>query len=255
MLEQSTAEHYFDIKTVQLDMVRDRGYVIPDHEKHLLDSLNNFINYINDNREKNNEYWNKKGFDLSNVDNEYMTKLKALNNANKFDSYIPWQLYWNIDKTKVLLIYHIYHEKSIPVDFIRFLTNFNELIKKALFNIEISNVLISNNELSTDSKKNLILLPKSKFFLEDELKYNPVKNVTNQQHILLSPQEVTDLEKELKIDKSKLPDIKIDNPVVEYYGWEQGDVIKIVRTERHVNMIAKKSQNYRIVKELLSYNT
>ena len=32
MLDESTLEYYFDIKSVQLDMVRDRGYIIFKHE-------------------------------------------------------------------------------------------------------------------------------------------------------------------------------------------------------------------------------
>jgi len=247
-MNESTLEYYFDIKSVQLDMVRDRGYIVPEHEEHIVDSLNNFINYV-DNPEirKSNEYWSKKGFDLSKVDREYLKKLETLDNSNKFDSNLPWQVYWNVNHDKILLVYYINHDKSIPVEFIRHLTNFNELIRKTLFNIEMSNVLISNNELSTDSRKNLKLIPKTRFFLDDELRYNPVQHVTNQQHILLSNDEVSELEKELKLDKSKFPGIKLDNPIIEYYGWEQGDVIKIIRTERHVSILAKKSINYRIV--------
>jgi DNA-directed RNA polymerase subunit H (RpoH/RPB5) len=198
---------------------------------------------------KSPDYWAKKGINKENTD-EYFIKLKALDNNNKFlkSEYHPsWQIYWKNDDSKILLVYYINFEKSIPVDFIRYFTNFNELVHKTLSNIEISNVLISNNELSPEARKNLRLLSKTQFFLDDELKYNPTKNVTNQQHILLSSEEVEKLEKELKLAKSKFPGIRLDNPVVEYYGWEQGDVIKIIRTERHVSILAKKSINYRIV--------
>jgi len=243
-------EYYFDIKTVQLDMVRDRGYLIPKYEENIVQDLDNFRDYLSIREDRNsNEYWTNKGFDLEKVDEEYLRKLKMLDNNNKFDkdNYLSWQLYWNNDHNKVLLVYYINHDKSIPVEFIRHFTNFNELVRKTLFNIEISNILISNNELSTDSRKNLKLIPKTRFFLEESLKYNSVQDVMNQQHILLSSEEVTELEKELKLDKSKFPGIKVDNAVVQYYGWEQGDVIKIIRTERHVKILAKQSINYRVV--------
>lgn len=252
-MDESTVEYYFDIKTVQLDMVRDRGYIIPKHEENIFDDLNSFINYKNytsnpENRKKD-EYWKRKGFDSNNLDNEYMEKLKVLDNNNKFDkdNYLPWQLYWNRDYNKILLIYYINQDKSIGREFIRYLTNLNQLISKTLFNVEMSNVLISNVELSTEAKKDIKLIPKTRFFLDDELKYNALQHVTNQQHILLTAEEVIELEKEVKLDKSKFPGIKLDNPVVEYYGWEQGDVIKIIRTERHINILGKKNINYRIV--------
>jgi DNA-directed RNA polymerase subunit H (RpoH/RPB5) len=54
-------------------------------------------------------------------------------------------------------------------------------------------------------------------------------------------------EKETKTNKSKFPGIKLDKPIVRYYGWKQGDVIKIIRTERHVSLLAKKSINYRVI--------
>lgn len=249
-MDESTLEYYFDIKSVQLDMVRDRGYIIPEHEQHIVDNLDNFMNYVNNPvLRKTSEYWSKKGLDSSSVVGEYFKKLEILDSSNKFDkdNYLSWQIYWNTEHNKILLVYYINDDKSIPVEFIRHFTNFNELVRKTLFNVEASNVLISNNQLSTDSRKNLKLVPKTRFFLDEELRYNPVQHVTNQQHILLSPDEVTELEKELKLDKSKLPGIKLDNPVVEYYGWEQGDVIEIIRTERHVVILAKQSINYRIV--------
>ena len=250
-MDESTLEYYFDIKSVQLDMVRDRGYIVPEHEKHIVDDLNNFMNYINNPEpRKSSEYWSKKGFDLNNIDKEYMKKLETLDTNNKFDkdnNYLSWQIYWNPGYNKILIVYYINQEKSIGIDFVRHFTNFNELVRKTLFNVETSNVLISNNELSTDSRKNLKLVPKTRFFLDDVMRYNPTQHVTNQGHILLSSDEVTELERELKLEKSKFPGIKFDNPIVQYYGWEQGDVIEILRTERHVVILAKKSLNYRIV--------
>jgi DNA-directed RNA polymerase subunit H (RpoH/RPB5) len=252
-MDDITLQHYFDIKTVQLEMVQDRGYVVPKHEEHIVDNIDNFRNFMmNPLNRKNSNYWVEKGVDIGKkMDDVYFGKLKALDSGNKLvkDEYYPsWQLYWKHDNSKVLLVYYVNSDKSTGVDYIKYLTNFNELLHKTLNNIEISNVLISNNELSADSRKSLKLLSRTQFFLEEELKYNPVRHVTNQEHILLSPEQVTKLEKELKLEKSRFPDIKADNPVVQYYGWEQGDVIKTIRTERHVSILAKKSLNYRCVK-------
>ena len=252
-MDDITLQHYFDIKIVQLEMVQDRGYIVPKHEEHIVDDIDNFRDYtMNPVNRKNPDYWVKKGIDINNkVNMEYFRKLEALDSGNKLlkSEYHPsWQIYWKNDNSKILLVYYINSEKSTGIDYIKHFTNFNGLIHKTLNNIEISNVLISNNELSADSRKSLKLLSRTQFFLEDKLKYNPVRHVTNQEHILLSPEEVADLEKELKLDKSRFPDIKVDNPVVEYYGWEQGDVIKVIRIERHVSILAKKSLNYRIIR-------
>ena len=249
-MNTSPLEHYFDVKTTQLDMVEDRGYIIPEHEKHIVDTLEDFRDYItNQNSYKGNDYWSRKGLDINKVDKEYWKKLEAVDNNNKFDkdNYLSWQLYWNANNDKVLLVYYFNNDKSIPVEFIRHLNNFSELIKKSLFDVSMSNVLISNNDLSTDSRKNLKLIPKTRFFLDDELTYNPVKNVNNQEYFLLSRDEVTEIERELKLDKSKFSGIKLEHAVVQYYGWEIGDVVKIIRTERHVKILGNKSINYRVV--------
>jgi DNA-directed RNA polymerase subunit H (RpoH/RPB5) len=250
MIDSSNVEYYVDIKRTQLEMVVDRGYIIPTYEQNITDTQNNFINYVNyaENPEDKN-YWINKGLDPKDVIKEFFEKLKTLEKGNKkTTSYLPWQLYWDVDRTKALLFYHIHADKTVSVDFVKqFLINFMELISKSLSNIKISCVLISNVELSPEARKSLKLLPTCRFFLEEQLIYNPVKNVTNQEHILLTPNEVSKLEEELKLNKNKFPGIKLDNAVVQYYGWEQGDVIKIIRTSRHVHMLAKKSINYRVV--------
>lgn len=247
-MDDSTLEYFLSIKTVQLDMVKDRGYVVPEHEKNITENINNFrffINEIEDNT--NDDYWELKGG--VSIENSNINKLTKLFKDNKFhkNNNLSWQIYWNVDKTKMFLVYYINLEKDIPVEFIRFYINFIEFFRKLNNNIELSSILISNKELTPESRKNLKLAQKNQFFLENELTYNPIRHVSNQVHDLLSKEEVNELEKELKLDKAKFPGIKLNNAVVKYYGFELGDVIKITRTQRHVSILGKQSINYRTV--------
>lgn len=250
-------EHYYDIKSTQLDMIKDRGYLVPDHEEYIVDNMDNFRNYMNDLRnddprdKKSSDFWVKKGLDTRIVGN--IDDLKKLHDKNYQDYPLTWQIYWNEDYTRLILIYYIYNEDikaSVPVSFVRYFSEFSEKLRNIKINgisIEISNILISNVAPSSDSNKSLKNIPRTQFFLEEDLTYNPIHHISNQKHILLTQEEVTQLLSELKMGKSQLPGMKLDYPIAKYYGFSVGDVVRIFRTERYVNTIADKSINYRVV--------
>lgn len=48
-------------------------------------------------------------------------------------------------------------------------------------------------------------------------------------HIALSESETKELLERLSIPADKLPRININDPVCHYYGFKQGQVIKIIR--------------------------
>lgn len=62
-------------------------------------------------------------------------------------------------------------------------------------------------------------------------------------HIALSEQETKELLERLSIPADKLPKISIDDPVCHYYGFKQGQVIKIIRN----SMVGGRSVAFRVV--------
>ena len=48
-------------------------------------------------------------------------------------------------------------------------------------------------------------------------------------HIALNETETKELLERLSIPADKLPRISIDDPICHYYGFKQGQVIKIIR--------------------------
>ncbi len=84
-------------------------------------------------------------------------------------------------------------------------------------------------------------------FLEDELMFNPNEHADVPRHELLSPTETANKLKELNIDKSKLIIIKSTDPIVKFHGWKVGDVIRIHRNDKSVNLLSSNSINYRLI--------
>ncbi|KAK8832738.1 hypothetical protein WA577_004132 [Blastocystis sp. JDR] len=66
-------------------------------------------------------------------------------------------------------------------------------------------------------------------FSENELLVDITEHFLVPQHILLSEKEKTALLERLSIPADKLPKISIDDPICHYYGFKEGQVIKIIR--------------------------
>lgn len=62
-------------------------------------------------------------------------------------------------------------------------------------------------------------------------------------HIALSEQETKDLLERLSIPADKLPKISVDDPICHYYGFKQGQVIKIIRN----SLVGGRSVAFRVV--------
>ena len=66
-------------------------------------------------------------------------------------------------------------------------------------------------------------------FSENELLVDITEHFLVPQHILLSEKEKAALLERLSIPADKLPKISIDDPICHYYGFKEGQVIKIIR--------------------------
>lgn len=80
-------------------------------------------------------------------------------------------------------------------------------------------------------------------FHESELLINITHHELVPQHIALSSDEKTDLLLKHKITEKQLMKILYNDPIVRYYGFERGQVVKIIRKSE----TAGHYETYRIV--------
>jgi DNA-directed RNA polymerase subunit H (RpoH/RPB5) len=134
-------------------------------------------------------------------------------------------------------------QKQISVDVVRV---FIDQVQKYGFNEAI---LIIDAPLSSSANKELLALTLTKWqiFYDSDLTYNPTLHVDTPRHELLSAEETREKLREMKVDISKLLIIKINDPIVRYYGWTTGGLVRIHRNDRAISILAPKSINYRLI--------
>lgn len=88
----------------------------------------------------------------------------------------------------------------------------------------------------------LTLREYSKVFFVDELIANPISNRMVPKHELCTGKMVTKLLHKHSITIDALPKIPSRDPIVRWYGWEVGDVIKLTRPngELYYRMVVEK---------------
>jgi len=89
-------------------------------------------------------------------------------------------------------------------------------------------------------------------FQENSLQYNITKSLKVPKHIICSKQKKEDILSIYNITKEQLPQIKVDDPVVKYYGASRGQLIKIIRPSESVRYVGDDKKelydiSYRIV--------
>ena len=77
--------------------------------------------------------------------------------------------------------------------------------------------------------------------------YSPIEHIDTPRHELLSPEETTAKLREMKTDIGRLLIIKDTDPVVRYYGWPIGGLVRIYRDDSVINILASHSINYRVI--------
>lgn len=93
-------------------------------------------------------------------------------------------------------------------------------------------------------------IPGLQFFLADELYSTIIHHVLVPKHELVTPEEKPILIKEMKL---RHPDdmefILNTDPVVKFYGWSVGDMIRIHRNNDFVDILTPLTYGYRVVKK------
>jgi DNA-directed RNA polymerase subunit H (RpoH/RPB5) len=210
------------IKKTQIKLVSDRGYTIPDSEIAIETmSLTEFTEYLRR---------------LS-----VGSKTKSLRNllTCSYTAELP-------DKTTRSMLAYFGSkdvQQSLSVDVVR---NFFDRAEREN---HYEAILITDAKISHAGVSLLagLTLTKWQVFSDIELTYNPVEHVDTPRHELLSPQEAQAKLIELKVDPSKLLILKAKDPVVKYYGWTVGSLVRIHRDDYSVSILSPKSINYRII--------
>jgi DNA-directed RNA polymerase I, II, and III subunit RPABC1 len=87
-------------------------------------------------------------------------------------------------------------------------------------------------------------------FHKDELSFCPIEHKDVPKHVLLTDKEKQELLKEIKLSDSKsISHILKSDPVIKFYGWPVGSIVKIYRDDYYLNILTPKSINYRLITE------
>ena len=211
----------FEVKKNQLEMVRDRGYDISEEENILNMTFLEFNNYVLSK--------------ISNIDD--ISKILNHNYMKNSDICYVYYILLNKNNKK---------KKPIMSDLIN---QFLQYIQKYQPN---ESILILDSPIPNNKKNEYQNIINLQVFDKSQLTFNPIKHILVLKHEKIPDDEKEEKLKELKATINKLPSIKINDPIVQYYGWKINDLIRIYRDDDELPLLNTKSINYRIV--IPSYN-
>lgn len=201
----------FSIKQNQIKMVRDRGYDITSEAPILNYTIDQFKTYLANDKGK-----------LQNI--TYVHKTTGQN----------------------LLVFYGEKEKTeIGVALINIFVTlyFAKLASMAVLIVD-ANLSSAARKKLEDQDKNIF---KYQTFHMSDLVYSPIEYINTPVHELLTDGEATTLLHESKTTKSRLNIIKVTDPVVKYYDWPVGGIVRIRRYDTNVNLLTPHSINYRVI--------
>lgn len=222
---------HFIVKRTQVEMLYDRGFLIPKDEKKLFlapsskgqlppEILTEFIQ----------RYTSEEDgvFSRDNMSNIYSD-----NDDNKTYVYYVPQTAKNQQGVGVIQ------------SFVEKLTN--QGIKLG--------ILITLEDFTSDAKNAIAALttPMIQVFFDYQLYTNPTLHKTTPLHTRLTPDERLKFLSQSRIQPGQMPSLTIDEPIVRYYNWKPGDIIRIERFNIATDKImVRNSIAYRIVSKNLS---
>lgn len=243
----------FEIKKTQIEMMRDRGYIIPEEELQILGMTNEeFLDYqgqlidIFSGRDYQYSEWFDavKGYgkDL----NEYSLSRLVLGNIY----YKPADNGAEDLNRRCFLIY------ITPEDSSKKMVS-NSIIGNILNMIDVSKdissyrtafedlVIITTDPLSSKANEDLgkLRITKKWLFFDKELIFNVSRHFMVPEHVLLSKEKKIEFTKVFKAPQQ----ISQIDPIVKYYGWDIGDIVMITRDIENMSMFVDKMMNKRKV--------
>jgi DNA-directed RNA polymerase subunit H len=214
-------QRMYDIKKVQLQLVADRGYNLGDEERLFGFSVDEFYRF----------------YDEKAIEEAKVTGHKSIWNALS-------SRYESTNKQTILVFYGTKTEaakKKIPINVV---TAFADNAKDCDEAILIIDYPLSSK--CNDVLKGLKTVRYQVFF-DNELTFNPTRHVEVPKHELLSPEEASAILSGMKVTPTQVPIIKVNDPIVRYYNWPVGGLVRIYRNDNYINILAPKSIFYRII--------
>ncbi len=133
------------------------------------------------------------------------------------------------DKTKIIIIWHIEEKLGLKT------------VKNCCVQLKDNNIknaiIIKYGKLTPPAKATIsesASLYKIRVFDVEDLKINITKHSLVPKHECLSKDEEDKLLKTYKLKKTQLPRMLNTEPVVMYYDWNRGDIIKITRNDGEI---------------------
>jgi DNA-directed RNA polymerase subunit H (RpoH/RPB5) len=214
-------QRLYDIKIVQLQLVADRGYNLGAEERLFGFSVDEFYRFYD----------------------EKATR-EAKNTGHKSIWTSLSSMYQSDDGRTLLAFYGTKTEsakKKIPINVVTAFADNAKDCNEAL--------LIVDYPLSSkcnDVFKGLKTVRYQVFF-DDELTFNPTLHIEVPKHELLTPEEANTILTGMKVTATQVPIIKVSDPIVRYYNWPVGGLVRIYRNDEDLNILAPKSIFYRII--------
>ena len=238
--EGSEARYLFKAKKTQIEMVIDRGYIVPDHENpdniesifHM--TTLDFIEY----------YKNPKNATFPEDINTFREKLG--------------HEYVNPQTHQKLMVYYpdvVQGGKKVVKDNLDKM--FQYILKRLSsdINICIISKLPPSNDLKDTLKDKLPAVNTIQYFLYSELQFNPTKHYLVPKHEFASQSEINNLkinycQKRGNTNLTMLPTISINDPIARYFGAKAGNVMKIHRTNIAYSSIISSYIIFRYVRDV-----
>lgn len=219
-------QRLLDIKRTQIQMVQDRGYNV-DAELPVLDyDIAAFQQHVEGIQRQ-----------LVTPGGPRPTVRSALS-----------RIYVTPDRTQQMLVYYgaPTEGKELPVvvvrDFIRILRGGN--IRNGILIGEANASFAGRTEIDAYIAETGTAI---QIFKESELTYNPTHHIDVPRHELISREEATALLRAMKTDRSHMLVIRAKDPIIRYYNWPVGQIVRIYRTDAAVSVVAPRSVNYRVI--------
>ena len=124
-----------------------------------------------------------------------------------------------------------------------FITNLTELGAE-------HGIIITEETFTSDARKALDILtsPTIQIYYDYQLYTNPTRHVLVPRHTKLTEEERLNFFEKSRIKPNQLITFSLDDPIVSYYGWSAGDLIRIDRINLATNKtMVKASLSYRLV--------
>jgi len=237
--DREAAYKWFTVKKTQVEMMMNRNLEVPEEEKTL------FLSH--DPKKQTLRSWEKETIP------EFVRvySQRAREEGINFNSTLTNIYFDPVNGINTVVIYLCRERDSMSITADEFKNKFYYyrdkyyISNKQLKMVFISEVPLNKKEEAAE-RLNFI---SCQFFSTEQLSYNPTKHMFYVPHVLLTEKERNDILKGSSVAPDKLPIMKYDDPIRRYFDWPIGGIVRIYRNEKFLEIPAKPSTYYRVIKK------